>query len=103
MSPERSLSASLVSIAKLGAQHSQTDIPITLAMPLHAADADVDHAVASNSMLKYCHCCETDRKADVLCVQEDDDKHHRRKMGKYKGDWYCGTCEHWVHANMNKC
>ena len=24
-------------------------------------------------------------------------------MGKYKGDWYCGLCEHWVYDNHDKC
>lgn len=42
-------------------------------------------------------------KADVLCVQEHDGRHKRNRLGKYKGDWYCGTCETWNFAYRDRC
>lgn len=40
---------------------------------------------------------------DVACIQEDDGQHKHNKMGRYKGDWYCGQCEMWNFENRHKC
>ena len=40
---------------------------------------------------------------DVACIQEDDGQHKHNKMGRYKGDWYCGQCEMWNLENRHKC